>query len=359
MTETARAPAGIGDVAHRGRHVGVKEQTLVQRLISQPGVLGHGRADRHHRADDAILRADAFATGDNFYNITRNFAFIGIMALGMMAVIITGGIDLSVGSIMGLVGVVCGLLLEARHALVRWPSSAASLAGMLAGAVNGVLIAYVGLSLVRRDARHAVHRPLGRDRAVAEPDDLRVRPGRTRLQDRSAAATSSASANPVWVLIVADHRLRASSCKFTTWGRHLYAIGGNEQAARLTGVPVDRVKLQAYIVSGLIGGDRGHPDRRLAGLGHQRARHGLRAAGHRLDRHRRRQPDGRRRRRLWRLHRRGAARGHPQQPADGRASIPTGRAPSSASSSFSRFCSRGSAAGDARDRLPATCAAQD
>ena len=51
------------------------------------------------------IREPRFATEDNFYNITRNFAFIGIMALGMTPVIITGGIDLSVGSVMGLVAV--------------------------------------------------------------------------------------------------------------------------------------------------------------------------------------------------------------------------------------------------------------
>ena len=51
------------------------------------------------------LRAAPSARADNFYNITRNFAFVGIMALGMTAVIITGGIDLSVGSIIGVVGV--------------------------------------------------------------------------------------------------------------------------------------------------------------------------------------------------------------------------------------------------------------
>ena len=81
----------------------------------------------------------------NFYNITRNFAFIGIMAIGMVAVIITGGIDLSVGSIMGLVGVVCGVVLQAGYDW--WVGLVAGLlAGMLAGAINGVLIAYVGLS---------------------------------------------------------------------------------------------------------------------------------------------------------------------------------------------------------------------
>ena len=57
-------------------------------------------------------------------------------------------------------------------------------------------------------------------------------------------------AHPVWVLIIMTI-LASVILKLTTWGRHLYSIGGNEQAARLTGVPVDRVKLEAYIVSGL------------------------------------------------------------------------------------------------------------
>ena len=65
----------------------------------------------------------AFASADNFYNITRNFAFIGIMAIGMTAVILTGGIDLSVGSLMGLVGVVCGLLLQGQH---HWATAIAA-----------------------------------------------------------------------------------------------------------------------------------------------------------------------------------------------------------------------------------------
>src|SRR5687767_14542232 len=88
--------------------------------------------------------APAFPTLENLYNITRNFAFIGIMALGMTAVIVTGGIDLSVGSIMGVVGVVCGLVLQAEQ---HWAVAIAAglLTGAIAGAVNGGLIAYVGL----------------------------------------------------------------------------------------------------------------------------------------------------------------------------------------------------------------------
>ena len=60
----------------------------------------------------AALQPQAFASAENFYNITRNFAFIGIMALGMTTVIVTGGIDLSVGSVMGLAAIVAGLVLQ-------------------------------------------------------------------------------------------------------------------------------------------------------------------------------------------------------------------------------------------------------
>ena len=61
----------------------------------------------------------------------------------------------------------------------------------------------------------------------------------------------------------------------TTWGRHLLAVGGNEQAANLTGVPVKRVKLQAYIISGLSAAIAAILMRRLGRLGDQRARHRL------------------------------------------------------------------------------------
>src|SRR4029077_6909324 len=91
------------------------------------------------------LQPASFGTTENFFNITRNFSFIGIMALGMTAVIATGGIDLSVGSIMGLTAVACGLTLEAGY-----PAWAAIIVGLGAGAVtgliNGLIIAYAGLS---------------------------------------------------------------------------------------------------------------------------------------------------------------------------------------------------------------------
>ena len=93
----------------------------------------------------SYLQPASFATADNFYNTTRNFSFIGIMALGMTAVIATGGIDLSVGSIMGLTAVASGLTLEAGYP--AWAAIVVGLAaGGIVGLINGLIIAYPGLS---------------------------------------------------------------------------------------------------------------------------------------------------------------------------------------------------------------------
>src|ERR1700738_2018425 len=90
-----------------GRHMkAATEAPLVRRwLAAQPvwGAIGVVLIC----AAMSWLEPDSFPTRDNFFNITRNFAYIGIMALGMMAVIITGGIDLSVGFVMGLTRIVC------------------------------------------------------------------------------------------------------------------------------------------------------------------------------------------------------------------------------------------------------------
>ncbi len=197
------------------------------------------------------LGSEAFATHDNFFNVTRNFAFIGLIALGQTAVIITAGIDLSVGSVMGLSGVVAALALQAGQPL--WLGVASGLGVALAcGAVNGVLIAYVRLSpFVVTLGMLAIARSLALavsdNRMVYEfgPDeDLFLALGGGQLLG---------VANPVWILLVAA-LLIGFFFRFTRWGRHLYATGGNEQAARLAGVPVDRIKLSAYLLcSGLAG----------------------------------------------------------------------------------------------------------
>jgi ribose transport system permease protein len=194
-------------------------------------------------------REPAFATWENFYNVTRNFSFIGIMALGMVAVIITGGIDLSVGSVMGFVGVVAGVLLEAGQA---WYVAiiAGLLAGMLCGAINGLLIAYAGLSsfvvtLGMLSIARSAAIVLSQNRMIYD-----FGPGGPMFKWITGADIFGVSKPLVALIILAI--IVGIVLKFSTWGRHLYAIGGNEHAARLTGVPVDRVKTQAYVLSGFM-----------------------------------------------------------------------------------------------------------
>jgi len=227
--------------------VGIKEQTPFEKLISsQPfwvtvaliGIVGLM----------CFLQPQAFASSENFYNITRNFAYIGIMSVGMVAVIITGGIDLSVGSTMGLVGVVCGVILQAGY---HWALAivAGLAAGALVGLINGLLIAYVGLSafvvtLGMLSFARSVAIVLSQNKMIY--DFGPYKPGFRAFGGGEFLGMS----HMVWALIILVIVVGVI-LKFTTWGRHLYSVGGNEQAARLTGVPVDRVKTQAYMLSGL------------------------------------------------------------------------------------------------------------
>jgi ribose transport system permease protein len=226
---------------------GLKERSLGQRLLSsQPFWVTVALV-----LMCAVMSWDqpaAFASADNFYNITRNFAFIGIMAVGMTAVILTGGIDLSVGSLMGLVGVVCGLILQAGY---HWAIAvlAGLLAGAAAGAVNGILIAYVELpAFVVTLGMLSIARSL----AIVLSENKMIYdfgPWGDTFNSLGGGAILGI-ANPVWALVVLA-LIFGFVFNFTSWGNYLYAIGGNENAARLTGVPVRRMKLQAYVVSGL------------------------------------------------------------------------------------------------------------
>src|SRR5262245_29702815 len=90
------------------------------------------------------LLSDAFATQQNLFNVTRNFAFVGIIALGMTAVIVTGGIDLSVGAVLALSGMVIGMSMNAGTSFAVAVPLALGTA-LLVGAFNGAMTAYVGM----------------------------------------------------------------------------------------------------------------------------------------------------------------------------------------------------------------------
>ena len=201
----------------------------------------------------SYLQPASFATTDNFFNITRNFSFIGIMALGMTAVIATGGIDLSVGSIMGLTAVASGLTLEAHY-----PAWSAIVLGLLAGGItgliNGLIIAYAGISpFVTTLGMLAI----ARSAAVVLSGNRMLYnfgPGGPAFKALGSGALSigpTLQLSYPLLFLIALTALLAIVYKMTSWGRHVLAIGGNEHAALLTGVPVNRIKVEVYVVSGL------------------------------------------------------------------------------------------------------------
>jgi len=195
--------------------------------------------------------SNVFFTEDNLFNVTRNYAFIGILALGMTAVIITKGIDLSVGSVVGVSGIAAAMVLNAGHSV--WVGIGVGLLTSLAcGLVNGLLIAYLNLSsFIVTLGMYAVARSLAQ--VLSENHMIYQFGPDEKLFTEIGGGTLFGLANPFIILVVLTV-IFMIAFRYTAWGRWVYAVGGNEHAARLTGVPVNRVKISVYLLSGLMSG---------------------------------------------------------------------------------------------------------
>lgn len=198
---------------------------------------------------------DAFATSKNLYNITRNVTFVAIIALGMTLVIITGGIDLSVGSVLCLCSMVLAVVMNAGYSIEVGIAASVATA-LVVGAFNGILIAYVGLPpFVVTLGMLSVARSLA---MVASGNTVvfEFGPDHDLLLALGGGAWFFGIANPVMYMIVLG-LLTGFVLRFTRFGRHVFAIGGNEDAATLTGVPVKLIKVAVYMISALSAGIAG------------------------------------------------------------------------------------------------------
>ena len=198
---------------------------------------------------------DSFATPKNLYNITRNVTFVGIIALGMTMVIITGGIDLSVGSVLCLCSMVLGVVMHAGYN-IEIGIAAAILSALAVGAFHGILIAYIGLPpFVVTLGTLSIARSLA---MVASGNTVvfEFGPDHQKLLSLGGGAWVFGIANPVLYMIVLA-LITGFVLRWTRFGRYLYAIGGNEHAATLTGVPVKQIKVAVYMISSLTAGIAG------------------------------------------------------------------------------------------------------
>jgi erythritol transport system permease protein len=209
----------------------------------------------------SILSPNYFSLS-NFLTMANHVAIYGLLSIGMLLVILNGGIDLSVGSALALAGVIAGALMQgvtlSWFGVVLYPPVWAVVVltcvlGGCIGAVNGVLIAYL-----RVPAFVATLGTLYVARGVA----LLMTNGLTynNLSGRAELGNTGfdwlgfnrLAGVPIGVLVLV---VVAVICHLaltrTAFGRWLYASGGNERAAELSGVPVKRVKITVYVLSGI------------------------------------------------------------------------------------------------------------
>ncbi|MER8728100.1 ABC transporter permease [Mesorhizobium sp. M1027] len=198
------------------------------------------------------VATDSFATTKNLYNITRNVTFVAIVALGMTFVIITGGIDLSVGSVLCLCSMVLAVTMHAGYG-IEIGIGAAIATALIIGAFNGVLIAYLGFPpFVVTLGMLSIARSLA---MVASNNTVvfQFGPDHDKLLALGGGAWVFGIANPVLYMIVLA-LITGFVLRWTKFGRHIFAIGGNEHAATLTGVPVRQIKVVVYMISALAAG---------------------------------------------------------------------------------------------------------
>ncbi len=204
----------------------------------------------------------SFLTSGNLIILAKHVAINALLAIGMTFVILSGGIDLSVGSIAGLSGMIAGLLLHDGLILrplgvvvffnVGFVTAIGLLAGIGVGALNGLLvtrlrvapfIATLGTLYAARGAALLVSNGATFPNLVGE-----AALGNTGFQFLGGG-TILRLPNPIWLMAILGAGGIFLAAK-TPFGRRVYAVGGNERAARLAGVRVARVKLIVYMISG-------------------------------------------------------------------------------------------------------------
>jgi ribose transport system permease protein len=192
------------------------------------------------------FRVDEFMTAANMENLARQVAVYGIIAVGQLLVILTAGIDLSVGSVIGLTGCIAAELIVHGTGV-----PVAILAGLAAGAAigvfNGVLVAHgklppfiVTLGMLG----------IARGLVLVLTDAKSVGP----LPDSFANIANGSwrgLPNLLWMLVVVVV-VTAFVLRRTVFGRYIYAVGSNPESARLAGVPVTRVLVAVYAIAGLL-----------------------------------------------------------------------------------------------------------
>ena len=201
----------------------------------------------------ATYQSNAFLTERNILNVLRQVAPTGIMAVGMLFVILTRGIDLSVGSLLALGSVTCASLIVGEHGTVVGIAGAVG-AGAAAGLVTGLLVAYaqlppfvITLAMMTAARGIALITSNGQPILMGDPGDA--------LTSFGAGFTFGVP-QPV-LLMFAIFIVAGLVLGFTKFGRLVKAIGSNSEAVRLSGIAAPRYIMAVYVISGALAATAG------------------------------------------------------------------------------------------------------
>ena len=194
----------------------------------------------------AITKHDTFLTSFNLQNILRQNSFTVILACGMTLAILSAGIDLSVGSVVALAGVVCAWFVAEGHG-IPLGLIAGCLVGAVTGVVNGLFVTRVRIPpFIATLATMMVVRGL-----ALKFTGARTIPIPAESLDAFAGLSDGATPIAIMLAVVVGTWLLLTR---TPFGRHVYAVGGNPDAARLAGIRVPRVLMGVYILCGAMAG---------------------------------------------------------------------------------------------------------
>jgi rhamnose transport system permease protein len=191
-------------------------------------------------------QSDRFFTLDNLFNQGRLMTEVGIVAILMTFVIVTGGIDLSVGSILGMTAILLGVFWKNLGLPLPLAIFLALVVGTLAGFLNGLIITRFRVPpLIATLGTLALYRGIAE--GVSQARSVRGYPEWFYVLGQGDLLGVPTQ---LWIFAIVAV-LAAVVLGYTTWGRTTYAIGSNEVAARFSGLPVDRTKILIYAASGL------------------------------------------------------------------------------------------------------------
>jgi ribose transport system permease protein len=197
----------------------------------------------------SLLNPNFFTTG-NLLNILRQTAVNAIIAVGMTFVILTAGIDLSVGSVLALCGAIGASLIAAELPIVLAVGAALG-SGILLGAASGVIISK---GKVQAFIATLVSMTMVRGLTLVYTDGRPISTGFTDTADAFSYIGTGYLLGlpvPIWIMAVV-FAAAWYVLKHTRLGRYVYALGGNEAATRLSGINVDRIKITVYAIAGFL-----------------------------------------------------------------------------------------------------------